>query len=120
MQIRYRDNFKRVLTGVFLLILSLYYVNSSMFYHSHELQDHTIFHSHFYSQEHTTQGDGGHSIEVIKLIASLNNILIEEQSPLCHVEMEEPVLEYVAHVEATQLPKLHVEYCRSLRAPPTL
>ncbi|MFI3332003.1 MAG: hypothetical protein SNI51_06150 [Rikenellaceae bacterium] len=105
---------------MFLLILSLYYVNSSMFYHSHELQGETIFHSHFYSQKHTSQGDGNHSLEVIKLIASLNNILIEEQSPLCHVEMEEPLLEYVACAEATQLSKFYVEYCRSLRAPPTL
>ncbi len=118
MQLKNRG--QSLLAGVFLLILSAYYVNSSMFYHSHEIQGETFYHSHFYSKNHSSGDSGSHTIDVIKLIASLNNFAIEEQCFVQHIEASELILESIFRVKATALAKFYVEQCQSLRAPPIL
>ncbi len=113
------SKFKNLLVGVLLLILSAYYVNSSMFYHSHVIKGETIFHSHFYSKSHTTSSeDGGHDLAMAKLIAALDNIVVEEQSFDSHLETAEREVERVILARSTSKSKLFLERCRSLRAPP--
>ncbi len=117
--LKFISRFKTGLVGVLLLILSAYYVNSSMFYHQHVIEGETIFHSHFNSEEHTSNSeDGGHTVDVIKLIAALSNIAIEEQSFQAHIEAVERTLECVALARPTAQATLFLDRITSLRAPP--
>ncbi len=110
---------KRGLVGFFLLILSAYNINSTMFYHQHIIDGKIVYHSHFHSKFHTEGSeDGGHTVDVVKLIAVLGNIILEEQSFDSHIE--EPLQRvdtyiYRAFVAETSL---RTDGCRSLRAPP--
>ncbi len=113
------NRFRELLVGILLLILSAYYVNSTMFFHRHTVGGDAVYHSHFFSKLHTTSSeDGGHTIEVVKLIASLNNIAIEQQnfdSPLFDVVRP---LECVAQVRECVKPALIPLCYFSLRGPP--
>lgn len=114
------SRYKSCLVGVLLLTLSAYYINSSMFYHTHEIAGETIFHSHFYSDEHTNSEDGGHTLELAKLIAILGNITLEEQNFDSHVASPELCIEREI-VALNSIDRYHaVELHPSLRAPPTL
>lgn len=112
--------FKARLAGLLLLILSAYYVNSTMFYHQHVICGETIFHSHLSSASHAENpdSDGGHSLEVAKLIAILGQISIEEQSfESSTPEVEQPIIAICDQCESTVV-QLFIGHCRSLRAPP--
>ncbi|MFR9503431.1 MAG: hypothetical protein SNH73_03135 [Rikenellaceae bacterium] len=112
---------KGFLAGLLLLILSAYYVNSSMMYHQHTIQGETIFHSHFYSESHTTSSDdGGHTVAVIKLISLLSVICFEDITLFWHLDDALRVLEAVVRIGATSEAHLFIEGARSLRAPPIL
>ncbi|MFI3317048.1 MAG: hypothetical protein SNF93_05725 [Rikenellaceae bacterium] len=114
----FTQRFKSALAGALLLILSAYYVNSSMFYHEHTVYGETIFHSHFHTSEHTEPGDGGHTVDVIKLIAALSDFALEQQRFETPVDEPTMPLESITAVGDTNAAMFYVERCRSLRAPP--
>ncbi len=120
--------------GVLLLILSAYYVNSTLFYHSHQIDGETIFHSHlsFDKNHSSSDADGNtdsgenseseskHTLQAAKLIAALNNITIEQQEFDSHVDAPERRLEYAIPIYYEIEPLSFLGSCRSLRAPPVL
>lgn len=117
--IGFMSRFKNVLVGTLLLILSAYYVNSTMFYHSHVVAGHNIYHSHFHTTSHTTSSeDGGHSQDALDLIALLGDISIEQQTFNSHIEAPERTVESEALVRATAQATFFLERCGGLRAPP--
>lgn len=65
---------KGVLTTLVILLFVGYYVNCTMFWHSHIINGVLITHSHFYGVEHTASEDGGHSMLQIHAIEMLTNI----------------------------------------------
>ncbi len=73
-----------VIASILLAIVSLYYVNSTMFSHIHVIEGATIVHSHFHGDDHTQSEDGGHTASELTLIQHLNNIttLISEDISL--------------------------------------
>ncbi len=107
--------------GFILLIFAAYYVNSTMFYHGHIVDGDVIYHSHFYSKFHTTSSeDGGHSIEVIRLIATLNSISFEQQELSHHLEdVERPLEVELRAAKSSKAMGTNQRYF-SLRAPPRL
>lgn len=114
-------NKKSILAGVLLLIISSYCVNTTMFYHQHTIDGEVVYHSHFYSQSHTDSSeDGGHTIQMIKLIAELSNFVSEEQSFVSHLEAFTFALEIPQGQFCTSQVALFIEGVRSLRAPPVL
>lgn len=63
-------NHRRILMAASLLMLFVtYYVNATMFWHSHIINGVTIVHSHIHGASHTSSSDGGHSANEITLIA---------------------------------------------------
>lgn len=64
-------NHRRILTAASLLMLFVtYYVNATMFWHSHIINGVTIVHSHIHGASHTSSSsDGGHPASEITLIA---------------------------------------------------
>ncbi len=117
--IEFMSRFKNVLVGALLLILSAYYVNSSMCYHSHVISGNVVYHSHIHSTSHTTTSDdGGHSQEAMDLIATLSNFSIEQQAFNSHIEAPERTVESVALVRPTAQATFFLERCGGLRAPP--
>lgn len=110
---------KNVLVGLLLLILSAYYVNSTMFYHSHIVGGQTVYHSHINSYSHTTTSeDGGHTLDSINLIDYLNDIIVEQQDFNTHYDFVIRRLESVALVRSTAEASFFLERCDGLRAPP--
>ncbi len=112
------SRYKSVLVGIFLLILSAYYVNSTMFYHSHTVAGQNVYHSHFFGSSHTTSDDGGHTSESLDLIAALSDISLQQQDFNSHIELPERTLESVALVRPTAQSTFFLERCGGLRAPP--
>ncbi len=110
------------LAGVLLLLLGSYYASSTLFFHQHTIDGQSVFHSHFSTKEHRADGgdDGGHSFATAKLIALLNNISLEEQSMLSHVDGCEWFVQSTRVVENTLSAKCDIARVRSLRAPPAL
>ena len=68
-----RDKYfiKNIIVGFFLAIISLYYVNSTMFEHTHIINGVTIKHSHFHSKNHTSSSSEKHTEREITLIHAL-------------------------------------------------
>ncbi len=90
-----------------------------MFYHQHIVNGEEITHSHFHSDIHTSSSeDGGHTLEVIKLIAVLNYVAIEEQDIASHFEEVARPLECVIGETSVLATSFFVAHYRSLRAPP--
>ncbi len=110
---------RRSLAGVLLLIISAYYVNSTMFYHHHIVDGVDVTHSHFFSKFHTeSSSNGGHDLEVVRLIASLSEIVLEEQDFDRHTEPVVSLVEATIHTYSTQKAVAPRIESRSLRAPP--
>ncbi|MFR9523434.1 MAG: hypothetical protein SNH94_02550 [Rikenellaceae bacterium] len=110
---------RRSLAGVLLLIISAYYVNSTMFYHDHIVGGVKVTHSHFFSKFHTDfSSNGGHDLEAVKLIASLSEIALEEQNFEFHVEPTVSIVEAATHTYSTLKAVAPFVESRSLRAPP--
>ncbi len=111
--------FKQGLTGILLLIFSAYYINSTMFYHQHIVDGNVIIHSHFHSDIHTDSSEnGGHDLEIAKLIAVLGNIVALQQYFDIKVSAIERLLEGVIEVSNSYAATLHVDHLYLLRAPP--
>lgn len=90
-----------------------------MFFHQHTINGDTVSHSHFYSKLHDdSSSDGGHDIEIIKLIALLSNIAITEQTFDNHIEAQEALVESIIRAYNTREATFYINECRSLRAPP--
>lgn len=65
---------KNYVAIVLVAIFSLYYASSTMFGHSHIINGVTVVHSHFHlpGNAHHQNADGGHTLQEIGLIASIN------------------------------------------------
>ncbi|MFI3324479.1 MAG: hypothetical protein SNI45_03730 [Rikenellaceae bacterium] len=117
--VEHTSKFKQRIIGLCLLIFSSYCVNSTMFYHQHIVGGETITHSHFHSDLHTESSeDGGHSLEIIKLIAVLGNFVVEQQSFDSAATSVERPLEGVLAIEQTFAAQSAVVHLYLLRAPP--
>lgn len=75
-----RRHNSNIIASLMLVIISLYYINSTMFSHTHVIEGATIVHSHFYGADHTSDGepseDAPHSESELTLIQHLNNITL--------------------------------------------
>lgn len=60
---------RNVIAASFMVLFVTYYVNATMFWHSHIINGVTIVHSHIHGAEHTTLPDGGHSSREVTLIS---------------------------------------------------
>lgn len=70
---------RSVIASVLLVILCVYYINSTMFSHTHTIEGATITHSHFYGEGHDDDTDGcEHTEGELTLIQHLNNIVLLE------------------------------------------
>ncbi len=104
-----------------LLIISAYYANSTMFYHRHIVGNKTIFHSHFFTDNHTdSSDDGGHTSSQIEIIEHLNSISIEEQYFDCNIKAIERPLEYTSLITLSERLASYWGSHKSLRAPPVV
>lgn len=61
---------------VFLLLFTAYYVNSTMFWHSHIINGECVQHSHIHVQHHHNSLDGGHTTPQLLLIHTLNETFL--------------------------------------------
>ncbi len=114
------NRFKCRLAGFLLLILSAYYVNSTMSYHQHVICGETVFHSHLSSSSHaeSPESDGGHTLEVAKLIALLSQISLEEQDLFGELPSVDRVLVATLEISDVSTDLTTVASQPSLRAPP--
>ncbi len=114
-----RLKYRNILAGLLLLIVSAYHVNSTMFFHEHIINGQVINHSHFFSKVHTDSSeDGGHTVEIVKLISHLTDFSVEEQDFNTHIIIAEALLESEARAYNTSEATFYLARCRSLRAPP--
>ncbi|MFI3282356.1 MAG: hypothetical protein SNG10_02360 [Rikenellaceae bacterium] len=70
-----RGHIVNIIAGFLLAVISVYYVNSTLFIHTHTIDGATIVHSHFYGAKHTSSEDDGHTKNEITLIQHLNTII---------------------------------------------
>lgn len=92
-----------------------------MFFHRHVVDGDTLYHSHFHSKLHTSSsGDGGHTVEVVKLIAALNSIAVEQQEFNTHLAAVERPLEAIVSIPNCVAVALPTKCYFSLRAPPCI
>ncbi|MDL2296509.1 hypothetical protein LJC68_06840 [Bacteroidales bacterium OttesenSCG-928-B11] len=62
---------REIIASVLTFIFVLYYANISLFYHSHNIDGFTIFHSHMHNATHAQNGT--HSASEISLISALSS-----------------------------------------------
>lgn len=110
---------KRLLAGFLLLILCLYDSSTTLFYHSHIVDGERVTHSHFFTKVHTESQSGGHTVEVINLIAALSNFVVEVQDFNTHIAECYAQIESIALVRPTACASRLLKPYSSLRAPPT-
>lgn len=107
------------LAVVFLLLLSTYYVNTTMFWHSHIVDGVSVVHSHMHLQQHHKSLDGGHTVLQISLITLLQEMLLFTGAAVfCLIA---PI--FTLHYDKRQWYQsicLGYSHYSSLRAPPTL
>lgn len=60
---------RNVIAASLMMLFVTYYVNATMFWHSHIINGVTIVHSHIHGAEHTTLPGGGHSSREVTLIS---------------------------------------------------
>ncbi len=122
MSAKFRYVFRADIAGGLFLLLVSYYINSNLLFHQHTIDGQSVFHSHFSTKEHRSDSgsDGGHTFEAAILIASLNNIAIEEQSFESHIADCEWFTECDSAIANTLDAKCSTITTRSLRAPPTI
>ncbi len=77
----------RIVATLLLAILSVYYINSTMFSHTHTIDGATITHSHFYDDSHTEGDDCKHTEGELTLIQHLNNIITLKSDTLYIAEV---------------------------------
>ncbi len=110
---------KGVIAGVLLAILSVYYINSTMFSHTHTIDGATISHSHFYGEGHNDDSEGcKHTEGELTLIQHLNNIVLLEIETF---DIEEVDVEHIYNVYVpSAISVANKELCTqtSPRAPP--
>lgn len=66
---RLGSRIRNVIAASLMMLFVTYYVNATMFWHSHIINGVTIVHSHIHGAEHTTLPDGGHSSKEVTLIS---------------------------------------------------
>lgn len=124
---------------ILLAIISLYYVNSTMFSHVHVIDGATIIHSHFYGADHiggntcdtsdtgsdtegdTSEGDdSAHTEGELTLIQHLNNIILLKSDITYSAELT-PVEENALYIPTSiHLISQGVIGLSSPRAPPVV
>lgn len=62
---------RQVIASILTFIFVLYYANITFFYHSHNIDGFTIFHSHMHSTAHTQSGT--HTASELSLISALSS-----------------------------------------------
>lgn len=71
-----KEGIKRLAAASLLLMFVAFYVNATMFWHSHIINGVTIVHSHIHGFSHTSSSDGGHSVREITLISMCTSVHI--------------------------------------------
>ncbi len=116
---RVKVNIRGVIAGVLLAILSVYYINSTMFSHVHIIEGATIVHSHFHGEGHDDNSkECGHTQGELTLIQHLNNIVLLELETF---DIEEVNTEHIYNVYVPLVICVADEELRSQsspRAPP--
>lgn len=64
---------RRSVAGIFLLFFVAYYINATLFEHTHIVNGVTIVHSHFHASSHHNSQSGGHTANNVTLIAYLTS-----------------------------------------------
>lgn len=108
----------RVLIALLVLLFAGYYVNTTMFWHSHIVNGTVVIHSHIHSEGHHQTSAGGHSEASLLTIDSLHSELLTlgVEHVVVTVPLERSVVVFVAAAPQAKLqPSLPLF---SLRAPP--
>ncbi len=115
-----RVDIRGIVAGALLAILSVYYINSTMFSHTHTIEGATIVHSHFYGEGHTDEDSdcNTHTKGELTLIQHLNNIILLEIETIALDQKEVVCIYsiYVPTIEDEVEEELHAQ--RAPRAPP--
>lgn len=106
------------ITALLLVIISAYYVNSTMFGHCHIINGVTISHSHIHGKHHSELPSGNHTESEVTLINALaltqivkTNSIVIEPAPLA-VEFT------IAIPNSYPISSVDVPLHKSPRAPP--
>ncbi len=120
----HRERVGRFIASILLAIISLYYVNSTMFSHTHEIDGATIVHSHFYGGDHANgesngeEGDCAHTESELTLIQHLNNIILLRSESLQLTENLSVECESLYIPKSIEVATLDIIGQSSPRAPP--
>lgn len=116
----HRERNVRFIASILLAIISLYYVNSTMFSHTHEIEGATIVHSHFYGGDHASDEEGGckHTESELTLIQHLSNIILLKSESIHIVEVISAECRALYIPKSIEVATLDIIGQSSPRAPP--
>lgn len=60
---------REMIAASLMMLFIMYYVNATMFWHSHIINGVTIVHSHIHGSGHSSTPDGGHTDREVTLIS---------------------------------------------------
>lgn len=78
MTVKGKEGIKNLVAAFLVMLFVAFYVNATMFWHSHIINGVTIVHSHIHGSSHTSSSDGGHSVREITLISMCSSVQMVE------------------------------------------
>lgn len=123
---KHRERFSRFVTGLLLLLFSLYYINITLFTHYHIVNGVAVVHSHFFTGDHGEQGtsssssseQSAHTQGELSLIKTLSIYLAELQTPLISVAIAISLAVTILLIDQGYQPILRTRRITPLRGPP--
>lgn len=103
---------------VFLLLISTYYINNTMFWHSHIVNGVSVTHSHMHQPQHHKSLDGGHTTGQLILINMLQELMLFTGATLAVGLLIPIYLIRKPNQQLVQATCLGYTHFSSLRAPP--